>query len=232
MRGCCVWALDSDPSTLAARAVPIQPECVNDHRSIVLRWAGRSLGAALLVVAAGVLLVTVNVHAGGRPASCGSGWDVVSGRSGWRQWWAQDLADPIAGAPRLRTNDCVDAVNAHIVVSTVLGVAALAALAVAAVLGPRGWPPRAVRSRPIQRLHRLGTVTTVLGAVLTLAGLTGIALLTADPDATLFLYVSRPTVVLLGLLLLLPAVLLVLLGRGVSMLAEQMGHRETVDEPA
>ena len=76
----------------------------------------------------------------------------------------------------------------------------------------------------------LGTVVTLLGGLLTVAGLTGIALLTADPDATLFLYVSRPTVVLLGLLLLLPAVLLVVLGRGASVLAEQLAREGTVDE--
>ena len=48
----------------------------------LLRWAGRSVGAALLVIAAGVLVITVDVYAGGRFASCGSGWNVVAGRSG------------------------------------------------------------------------------------------------------------------------------------------------------
>lgn len=173
--------------------------------------------------------MTVDVHAGGRSASCGSGWDVVAGRSGWRQWWAQDLADPVAGTRLLRTNDCVGAVNAHIVASTALAVAAVVAFAVTAVVGSRPWR-RAARGGPARRLRVFGTVVTLVGGLLTVAGLTGIVLLTANPDATLFLYVSRPTVVLLGLLLLLPAVLLVVLGRGVSVLAEQLDREEAVDE--
>ena len=135
----------------------------------------------------------------------------------------------MAGAPLLRTNDCVGAVNAHIVVSTVLTLGALAAFAINAVMGSRRLP-RVARSGPARRLHVLGTVVTLVGGLLTVAGLFGIALLTADPDATLFLYVSRPTVVLLGLLLLLPAVLLVVLGRGASLLAEQLGHEGTGNE--
>lgn len=188
--------------------------------------AGRSVGGALLVIAAGVLVVTVDVHAGGRSASCGSGWDVVAGRAGWRQWWAQDLADPIAGARLLRTNDCAGAVNAHIVLSAVLAAIAVAVFAFAAAIGPRRLPATGFA----RRLHLLGTVVTLVGGALTLAGLAGIALLTSDPDATLFLYVSRPTVVLLGLLLLLPAVLLVVLGQGARMLAEQLRHEEAIDE--
>lgn len=202
---------------------------MNDQQLLRLRWAGRTVGAALLVIAAGVLVVTVDAHAGGRSASCGSGWDVVAGRSGWRQWWAQDLADPVSGAPLLRTNGCVGAVNARIVVSTVLAVGAVAAFAVTAMLTARRRPSSA-RSGPARRLQVLGTVVTVLGGVLTIGGLTGIALLTADPDATLFLYVSRPAVALLGLVLLLPAVLLIVLGRGASVLAERLAREETVDE--
>lgn len=200
-----------------------QPGFVNGDHLTLVRWAGRSVGAALLVVAAGVLVVTVDVQSGGRSAPCGSGWEVVSGRSGWRQWWAQDLADPVAGAPLLRTNECVGAVNGHIVVSTMLAVGAVTAFAISAVVGWRRRP-RAAYSGPARRLHMLGTVLTLVGGVLTVAGLSGIALLTADPDATLFLYVSRPTVVLLGLLLLLPAVLVVVLGRGAILLAEQLGR--------
>jgi len=76
----------------------------------------------------------------------------------------------------------------------------------------------------------LGTAVTVLGGLLTAAGLAGLALLTADPRAPLFLYVSRPVVVLAGLLLVLPAVLLIVLGRGISVLAGYLAHLEVPRE--
>ena len=65
---------------------------------------------------------------------------------------------------------------------------------------------------------------TILGALLTAGGLAGITLLVADPRAPLFLYVSRPVVVLAGLLLILPAILLIVLGRGASLMAEYLAH--------
>jgi hypothetical protein len=52
----------------------------------------------------------------------------------------------------------------------------------------------------VGRCHGAGV--TVLGGVLTVAGLAGLALLTANPGVSLFLYVSRTAVVLVGLLLL------------------------------
>ena len=69
---------------------------------------------------------------------------------------------------------------------------------------------------------------TILGALLTAAGLAGLALLVADPGAPLFYYVSRPVVVLAGLLLLLPATLLIVLGRAASMMADHLAHPEEV----
>jgi hypothetical protein len=204
---------------------------VNGDRRVLMRRAGSSVAAALAVVAAAVLLITVEVRGGGRSVSCGSGWDVVAGRSGWRQWWAQDQADPVAGNRLLRTNDCVGAVNAHIVAATVLVVIALAVCTAAALATRRGGPDE-VDSPPARRLRRIGMSVAGIGAVLTGAGLTGIALLTADPAAPLFLYVGRTTVVLLGLVLLLPVVLLVVLGRAASLLAEGLDRDRTTDEPA
>ena len=201
---------------------------MNSDRLLLVRRAGRSVAAALVVLAASVLVVTVDVHADGRSASCGSGWDVVAGRAGWRQWWAQDQADPVAGKPLLRTNDCVGAVNAHIVAATVLVLIAVAIFAAAALAGPHRGSGGAGRP-PARRLRVLGAAVTVTGSVLTVAGLTGVALLTADPAAPLFQYVSRTTVVLLGLVLLLPAVLLVVLGR-TAVVAEALDRDRTTDE--
>jgi hypothetical protein len=71
---------------------------------------------------------------------------------------------------------------------------------------------------------------TVLGSLLTAAGLAGIALLVADPSAPLFLYVSRGVVVLAGLLLLLPAILLIVLGSGTRLMADYLARQEESSE--
>ena len=204
---------------------------MNSDRLVLVRRAGRSVAAALVVLAASVLVVTVDVHADGPSASCGSGWDVIAGRAGWRQWWAQDQADPMASKPLLRTNECAGAVNAHIVAATVLVLIAVAIFAAAALAGPHRRSGGA-GTQPWRRLRVLGAVVTVTGSVLTVAGLAGVALLTADPAAPLFLYVSRTTVVLLGLVLLLPAVLLDVLGRTANVLAEELDRDRTTDESA
>ncbi len=190
------------------------------------RWASWCAGAALLIAAGMALALTVRVPgAGGRSASCGSGWDVVAGRAGWQQWWAHDLGDPAGNTQLVRTDSCPDAVNDRIVTSGALAAGAVAVVFAGALV------PRRRRERPGQgrRLRLVGAGVTVLGGVLTVAGLAGLALLTADPNASLFLYVSRTAVVLVGLLLLLPAVLLIVVGRGMSVLAEHLAE-ETRDE--
>ncbi len=195
------------------------------------RWAGWSAGIVLLIVSGLVLLLQVSVAGAGMPPrACGSAWDVVAGRAGWPQWQAADLSDPAAGGGRLdRTLRCPGAVNARVVTSggLALGAAVLvsagefAALRSARRAGPAG-------PGPARRLKLLGTAVTILGGLLTAAGLAAIALLVADPSAPLFLYVSRPVVVLAGLLLLLPAVLLIVLGRAASMMARCLAHPEEV----
>ena len=185
----------------------------------------------LLVVSALVLLLQVSVAAPRTPPrACGSAWDVVAGRAGWPQWWAADLSDPGGGA-LARTLRCPDAVNARIVTSGGLALGAVALVSAGELAALR----RARRVRPARagltrRLRLLGTAVTVLGSLLTAAGLAGIALLVADPGAPLFLYVSRGVVVLAGLLLLLPAILLIVLGRGTSLMAGYLAHREESDE--
>ena len=71
---------------------------------------------------------------------------------------------------------------------------------------------------------------TVLDGPLTAGGLAGIALPMADPARRCSCMRAWPVVVLAGLLLILPAILLIVLGRGVSGLAGYLAHREVSRE--
>ncbi len=186
-----------------------------------------------MVIAAGVLLAQVQVNGGQQPVrSCGSAWDVVAGRTGWSQWWSADLtdhADGADGAP-VRTVRCPAAVNRRVVASGSLAVAAIAVVAAGEALGRRRprqqRPQRPPEMLVTRRVRRLGTGLTALGSTLTVAGLSGLGLLVADPRSSLFLYVSRTAVALAGLLLVLPAVLLIALGRTAAVAASYLTERE------
>lgn len=198
------------------------------------RWVCWSAGTVLLVLSGVVLLLQVAVHGAGTPSwPCGSAWDAIAGRAGWQQWWSADLSDPAEGhgGQLVRTLRCPDAVNTRIVTSGGLALAAVALVSASEVVARRSarrvtpaWPGSA------RRLRLLGTAVTILGALLTAGGLAGITLLVADPRAPLFLYVSLPVVVLAGLLLILPAILLIVLGRGASLMAEYLAHAEAPRE--
>lgn len=177
------------------------------------RRLGWLAAAALLIAASLSMLLGVTVRAaGGRRVACGSGWDVVSGRSGWQRWWAQDLADPAGDGSLARTTRCVDAVNARLVLAAVLALAALALLAAVEVYTWRHRHIRIARRSGTGRLWLAGTVMSITGGLLLLGGLAALGVLLADPDSLLFEYVDRPTAALLGGLLLMPALLLVALG--------------------
>ncbi len=203
---------------------------------VAWRWVHWGAGMILLVLAGIALLLQVSVRgAGTPPRACGSAWDVVSGRAGWPQWWAADLSDPAAnGTALVRTLQCPGALNGRIAASAGLGGAAVAVVAageVAALRRARRVRPGTVRPGtgrpgPVRRLKLLGTAVTVLGGLLTAAGVAGIAILVADPGSPLFLYVSRPLAAFVGLLLLLPAILLTALGRGISLTADYLAHAE------
>lgn len=158
---------------------------------------------------------------------------MVSGRARWPQWWAADLSDPAEGhhGHLVRTLRCPGAVNGRIVTSGGLAVGAVALVSAGEFVAlRRARPGRSAWPGPARRLRGLGTAVTVLGGLLTAGGLAGIALLAADPRAPLFLYVSRPAVVLAGLLLILPAVLLIVLGRGISVMAGYLAYPEVPRE--
>jgi hypothetical protein len=196
------------------------------------RWAGRTAGAVLLLTAGVVLLLQVQVHRGQAASrSCGSGWDVVAGRVGWPQWWSQDMADPAAAraGPPVRTLDCPGAVNRRIVASGGLALGAVVAVSVGE-LAARRREQRRAQSERARRVRVLGMTMTWAGGVLTVAGVAGIAALVADPRAALFAYVDRPVVVLVGSLLLLPAILLVAFGRAASLISDHMGEVNRADD--
>ncbi|MGE5288220.1 MAG: hypothetical protein ACM3ML_13685 [Micromonosporaceae bacterium] len=198
------------------------------------RWACWTAGAALLVLAVVVLMLQVQVHGAGTPSrSCGSAWDVVAGRMAWPQWWSGDLADTAGGrdVQLVRTVRCPGAVNRRILVSGGLALAAVGVVAAGELAARRSMrSARPASTGLARRLRTLAAILTVLGGLLTAGGLAGIALLVADPSSPLFWYVSRPVVVLAGLLLLLPAILLVAIGRGASVMAAHLADVEATRE--
>lgn len=186
----------------------------------------------MLVVLTGLmLLVHVGVSGGGHAESltCGSAWDVISGRVGWRDWWSADQASAASSAAFPRTLRCPGAVDMRMWLAAGIFVAALVVAVSGEFVGRRG--ERRIRPARVSPHRRrvLAEGCVVGGATLTLAGLVGIALLTADPHDPLFLYASRPVVVLIGLLLLSPAMLIVavgLLARAAQADSAPEGHSE------
>ena len=172
-----------------------------------LRWLSRLLGLVLIVGAAAVAATQIEIHDSAATASCGSIIDVASGSVGWRDWLAADLA--VGSDDQLpRTEHCPGAANRRLAVTIGLATLGLVALA---------W------SRPRPGVERkqtqlLGRVLVGAGTLGTAAGLIGLALVLANERATLFLYIGRPVVALLGLVALLPVLALVVVGRALDLL--------------
>lgn len=183
----------------------------------------RLLGVVALVVAAILALTQVQVSDRATSATrvCGSTLDVMTDRVDWQDWWARDLDEPDAEIREalVRTRRCPGALN-----SRTVWVGAVAAIGLAAVAG-------SIVTRQVRvergRLHRLGTVTLVTGSALTVAGIAAIIVLTADAQSTLFLYVDRLVVALIGLIVLVPALAVCVLGQALRVLGS-----ETASEPA
>jgi hypothetical protein len=176
--------------------------------------------AAAVVVAAQVeVTVEVTEREGGVTRTCGSVFDSIADRSGWETWWARDLdeVDPAVRAALVRTSACPGAINLRLAAgATLVGIAAMLAVVLPALTDRR---PRArVGSGVEARLGRLGRVTSYVGAALTVAGLAALVLLVADADSTLFLYADRLVVGVVGLIVLVPTVALVVIGRALTIL--------------
>jgi hypothetical protein len=185
-----------------------------------------------LAVAAGALLVAqveVSDDAVGATRTCGSVFDSVADRSGWEVWWARDLdeLDETVRSALVRTHRCPDAVNGRLTAAALLG-AASGSAAVAAVLLRRGRARETVDAGG--SMKRLGRITSMAGIGLTAAGAGAIVLLLADADATLFLYIGRGAVAVIGLILLVPAVALIVLGRALVVLdGNSSARKEEID---
>ena len=200
-------------------------------------WPWMIAAALAFICAMVVLLVQVDVSdsATGVTRSCGSAFDTAVDRSGWEQRWARDLDEPDAVVRRvlLRTNSCPNAINQRIAVS-----GALAALgAIATVVGVRRIRPSVDRSAAEEtavstKIRRLGRTTSVAGALLTIAGVVAITVLVADSESTLFLYTDRLVVAVVGLIVLVPTMAMLAIGRALSIVGQHLEEGEKDREDA
>ena len=194
-------------------------------------WLWMVASALAFICALVVLLVQVDVSdsATGVTRSCGSAFDTAVDRTGWEQWWARDLDEPDAAVRSvlLRTNSCPSAINQRIVVS-----GALAALgAIAAVVGVRRIRPQVERGATAEttvsaKIRRLGRTTFIAGALLTIAGVIAITVLVADSESTLFLYTDRLVVAVVGLIVLVPTMAMLAIGRALSIVGQHLEEDE------
>lgn len=182
--------------------------------------------AALAVTA---FQIRVTDGALGVTRTCGSVFDGVADRSGWEVWWARDLDEPdeAVRSALVRTTHCPEAVNDRILLAAALGTAGLATLIVAGWQRPRR-ESTATTASVGGRLVRLGQVTSVVGAGLTVLGSAAIVSLLADADSTLFLYTDRAVVAAVGLIVLVPAIALFAMGRALVL----VGRGTTLPELA
>jgi hypothetical protein len=192
-------------------------EVLRARLAVVL--AASALGLAAIAASVVMAQVEATPAAVDVTRACGSVFDAVADRSGWEIWWAQDLdePDPEVRSALVRTSGCPDAINGRLALAAVLGgVAALAVLGVVVLRADR----RRSRARAdvAERLVRLGRITSLVGAILTLAGVVAIVLLVADADSTLFLYTDRLVVGVVGLIVLVPTASLVVIGRALTIL--------------
>jgi hypothetical protein len=192
-------------------------EVLRARLAVVL--AASALGLAAIAASVVMAQVQVTPAAVDVTRTCGSVFDAVADRSGWEIWWAQDLdePDPEVSSALVRTSECPDAINGRLASATVLGgVAALAVLGVVVLRADR----RRSRARAdvAERLARLGRITSLAGATLTLAGVVAVVLLVADADSALFLYTDRLVVGVVGLIVLVPTASLVVIGRALTIL--------------
>ena len=204
------------------------------------RVVGRGIGAALAGASLVVLAWQVQVSGGpDGPLACGSAWDVIAGRVGWEQWWAEDLdaASGEVGASLSRTLECPSAVNVRMVVAGALAALAIAVLGTGEIVGGRrapggGTADEASPPSAASRLRRLGLGVAVVGVLGAVAGLIGVALVLADPDSPMYLYVDRGVAALIGATLLVAPVALALAGWAAIIAARALEHSGGSDGPS
>ncbi len=190
-----------------------------------LRFALRLAGAVALVAAATVTLLQIRVGGPGSAGrSCGSSLDIIIDRTGWERWYAQDTVDA-PSPPLLRTLRCPSAVNTRTAIAGALAAAGVVAL-FAAIYRQRGrTEARVGTSEEPSHLRRLGAIVTAAGTALTIAGLGALGALLANGRSTIFIFVGRPLVALIGLVVLAPVLALVAAGRAITLLADGLGRQ-------
>ena len=201
------------------------PDPVTADSADWIRVGAVIASALMIVLLAAVLLVQIEVTDAEVAAtrSCGSVFDSVVDRSGWGQWWTQDLDEPDEVRSALvRTNRCPQAVNQRVAIAAVLAItgAVLGAVAMARRRADRSADTAA---SPIgRRVVRIGRLTSALGGTLTTLGIIAIVILVADADSTLFLYTDRLVVAVVGLIVLIPTITLFVIGRVLVLLGENV----------
>jgi len=71
-------------------------------------------------------------------------------------------------------------------------------------------------------MRRLGVSIVTIGALLTVGGAVALVVLVADPSSTLFIYVDRLVVSLVGLIVLVPALALIAIGRAIMLVGDRV----------
>lgn len=195
----------------------------------------RLVGTVVLVAAVTVMVLQVRIGgAGPTGRSCGSSLDVITDRADWETWYAQDGIDGATSpaVPLLRTLRCPGAVNARTLVAGVLWAVGLVAVLASGWLRRSGMGASTPSHTVAARLRRLGLVVSGVGVALVAAGLLALGVLLADRQATMFVFVGRPLVALIGLVVLTPVLALVAGGRALGLLARGLEEREARDATA
>ena len=205
------------------------PDPVTTDRTDWIGFVAAIAAALMIVLLPAVLLVQIEVTDAEVAAtrSCGSVFDSIVDRSGWQQWWADDLDEPDEVRSALvRTTRCPGAVNQRVAIAAVLGIAGVVSGAVAMARRKAHRPADTAASPIGRRVVRIGRLTSALGGALTSVGLIAIVILVADADSTLFLYTDRLVVAVVGLIVLIPTITLFVIGRVLVLVGENIQQSE------
>lgn len=193
-------------------------------------WLPTSAAALALVGSVTILVVQVTVTNDAEAASrtCGSAFDAITDRSGWETWWARDLDEPDESvrAALIRTDLCPAAINQRIVLASVVGALGILLATLARLRATGGRTTHRADRVAGDQFVRLGRATSWTGAVLSIAGVVAIVALVADADSTLFLYVDRPVVGVVGLIVLMPTIALFVIGRALVLVGTYLARVE------
>lgn len=190
-------------------------------------WRQVVYAVSVCALAGSLFALFSNVEAGEPARTCGSVFDTVVDRSGWEDWWAADLDDPDDGVRSglTRTQQCPRNINQRLAATIVLG--GLGVMLGGLIRNRRSEriasDPHSIRDQ----LARVGRATAIAGALLGVAGLIGIVVLTADADSTLFLYTDRIVVAVIGLVVLVPTLALFAIGRVLAIIAPHLPGPES-----